>query len=91
MVKINAKKFAWEVSLTSGFFYTICAVFVALLPSFSGQLLGWLMHIMNLEVLQIGMRVTFGSFIAGLGQVLLYMYIIAWLFAWLFNRSIKSK
>lgn len=91
MIKINSKKFAWELSLTSGFVYTICTAFVALFPNLSGQLLGWLTHIMNLETLQRGMNVTFGSFIGGLGQVLLYMYIVGFILAWLFNRSVRYK
>lgn len=90
MIKMNSKKFAWELSLTSGFVYTICTAFVALFPGFSSQLLGWLTHIMNLEALQRGMNVTFGSFIGGLGQVILYTYLAGRILAWLFNRSVKG-
>ncbi len=90
MIKINSKKFAWELSLTSGFVYTICTAFVTLFPGFSSRLLGWLTHIMNLEALPRGMNVTLGSFIGGLGQVILYTYLAGWILAWLFNRSVKG-
>ena len=89
-MKLNIQKFAWEASATTGMVYTICTIFVVLFPRLSIQLLGWLTHVMNIEILERGMGVTFGSFIGGLGQVILYTYIGASLFSWLFNRAVRS-
>lgn len=89
-MKLNPQTFARESSLVMGAVYIVCAAFVALFPEFSTRLLGWFIHVSNLELIQRGVGMTWGGFIAGLGQTLLYAYIGAGLFAWLFNRSMRT-
>ena len=89
-MQLNGQKFAWESAAITGMVYSICTIFVALFPAFSTKLMGWLFHLLNFEILGRGLNVTFGGFIAGLGQTVLYTYIGAWLFSWLFNRAVKS-
>ena len=89
-MKLNPQTFAREASLVIGAVYVVCAAFVVLFPEFSTKLLGWFIHVSNFELIQRGVSLTWGGFIAGLGQTLLYTYIGAGLFVWLFNRSVKN-
>jgi len=90
LMKLNPQTFARESSLVMGAVYVVCAAFVALFPEFSTKLLGWFIHVSNLELIQRGVSMTWGGFIAGLGQTFLYGYVFAGLFAWLFNRSVRA-
>lgn len=89
-MELNKKKFAWAGAQTMGIVYVVCAVFVALWPDFAMRLFGWLAHLVDVDKFAGDVRVTVGSFIGGLAQVLLYTYVGAWLFAWLHNRSMAK-
>ncbi len=69
-----------------GVLYVICAIFVALWPGFALQLLGWLVHLVNVEKFAGDVAMTFSGFILGLLQVVIYTYISAWLVAWPHNK-----
>jgi len=69
-----------------GAFYIICALFVTLWPGFALQLFGWLVHLINVEKFAGNVVMTFGGFIVGLTQAVVYTYIGAWLVVWLHNK-----
>lgn len=68
-----------------GIVYVVCAVFVALWPEFSAQLMGWLLHLVAIEPVGI----FFPDVVYGLIQAVIYTYITLWIFAWLHNRFVK--
>jgi len=76
---------------TMGIVYAICAVFVSLWPDFAMRLLGWLVHLVNVDKFAGDMEITAGGFIISLAQILVYTYVIAWIFAWLHNRFMSPK
>lgn len=84
---LNPKKVALALTQTAGIVYIVCAALVAVAPKIAWQLAGWLSHVTNLEIL--GRNLTFGGFLIGLAQVLIYAYLSGWLFAKMYNRAIR--
>lgn len=89
--QINKGGFALAASGVMGAIYTICAIFVALWPDFSLQLFGWLVHLINVEKFAGDVVMTFGGFLAGLAQVVIYAYIGAWFIAMLHNKFCRES
>lgn len=89
--KINTGGFAKAAAGIMGLVYVVCAIFIALWPGFALQLLGWLAHLVNVEKFAGDVAITFGGFLAGLAQVVIYSYIVAWLVARLHNKFCKSN
>lgn len=89
--QINTQGFALASAGVMGMIYILCAVFVALWPDFALQLLGWLVHLVNVEKFALDVAITFGGFLAGLVQAVLYTYIGAWILAWLHNKFCVIK
>jgi len=85
-MQLNIKKFASAAAITMGVVYVVCAAFVALFPAFATTLLGWLVHLVDLET----RTLTWGGFL-GLVQAILYTYLAGLLFGWLHNRSVQPK
>jgi len=69
-----------------GAIYVACAAFVALWPEFAVKLLGWLVHLVNVEKFAGDVRITPLGFLIGLAQAVVYTYVGAWLFSWLHNK-----
>lgn len=84
--QINKNSFALAAGGVMGGIYVVCSIFVALWPEFALQLLGWLVHLVNVDKFAGDMAMTLGGFIAGLIQVIIYSYIGAWLIALLHNK-----
>lgn len=89
-MELNKQKFSLAAAITMGIAYVVCAVFTVLFPDVALKFLGWMTHIVNVEKFAGGIEITFGSFVLGLLPILFYTYSIAYLFAWLYNRFIKS-
>ena len=87
-MELNALKFARAAALTAGAAYVVCVLFVAAAPDLALRFLGWLVHLTNVEQF-VGFSVTFGGAVLGLLPILFYSYFGAWLFAFLYNRSLK--
>ncbi|MDP3901529.1 MAG: DUF5676 family membrane protein [bacterium] len=85
---LNKKKFASQITLLISSAYLVCALFTAIWPIAATKLVGWMMHILNVEQFAY-IGITFGGTIIGLIQVVIYSYIFSWLFATVFNRSLK--
>lgn len=88
---INKHGFALAAGGVIGAIYVVCAIFVALWPQGALQLLGWLVHLINVEKFAGAVAMTFGGFIWGLVQAVVYSYIGAWLVAWLHNKFCGSN
>jgi len=86
---LNTRTFSNSAALTMGVVYVVCAAFVALFPDLALQLLGWLVHLVNVDKFAGDVAMTWAGFVGGLIQVLLYTWVGAYLFAWLHNRSVK--
>lgn len=88
--QINKNGFALASGGVFGGIYIVCVIFVALWPDFALQLFGWLVHLVNVDKFAGDVAITFGGFIAGLAQVIIYTYVGAWFIAWLHNRFVKT-
>ena len=89
--QINKNGFALAAGGVMGGLYVICAIFVALWPGFALQLFGWLVHLVNVEKFAGDVAITFGGFVWGLIQAIVYTYVGAWLVAWLHNKFCGSN
>ena len=89
--KINIRGFAKAVACIIGLVYVVCAIFVTLWPDLALRLFGWLVHLVNIDKFAGDVNITAGGFIAGLVQIVIYSYVIAWLIAWLHNKFCKSN
>lgn len=87
-MKFAQNKFALSAAATWGIMYIACTIVVAPVPSFALKLLGWLAHLVNVD--QFATEITVGGVLIGLGEVLVYSYIAAFIFAWLYNRLVKD-
>ena len=83
---INKNGFALAAGGVMGAVYVLCALLVALWPDFALQLFGWLVHLVNVEKFAGDVAITFGGFIVGLIQAVVYTYVGAWVVAWLHNK-----
>lgn len=90
-MRLNLQKFSLLSTAATGVIYSACTLFVALWPGASIKLMGWLFHLSIPEAVFGSMRVNFAGFVGGLLQVSIYMYIAAWIFAWVFNRTVKHQ
>ena len=89
--QIDKKSFGLAAGGGLGVIYVVCAIFVALWPNFALQLFGWLVHLVNVDKFAGDVGMTFGGFIWGFVQVILYAYIGAWLIAWLHNKFCRAN
>lgn len=89
--QINKNGFALAAGGVMGGLYVVCAIFVALWPALALQLFGWLVHLVNVEKFAGDVGITFGGFIWGLIQAVVYTYIGAWLVVWLHNKFCGSS
>ncbi len=89
-MSLNLQKFSLLAAGASGVVYAVCSLFVALFPATSTTLMGWLFHLTNPEAVFGAMRITLIGFIGGLVEVVVYIYVVSLIFAWIFNKSAKS-
>lgn len=82
---LKSQPFALAAALAMGIAYIACTAFVAIFPELSSALIGWLMHLENVE----RNVVSWISFLGGLVQVLLYTYLVALIFAGLHNKFVE--
>lgn len=88
---INKNKVALSAGLTGAIMYIFCAIFVWILPDLSLKLIGWLAHLVNLqEKLSGNVTLTIGGVATGLIEVFIYLYVVGWIFAGVYNRLNKS-
>ena len=86
-MKLQEKSLALAAAVTMTIAYAVCTVFVALFPKLAAAILGWMVHLVDINA---DVSITFGSFIGGLLPLVLYSYVGAWVFAWIYNRAARS-
>jgi len=87
-MQLDKQKFSLYVSGASALVYAVCAIFVALFPEFSTKLMTSLFHIPS--AVNVGSRVTLSGAIIGTIEVAIYLLVTGWIFAWVFNKSVKQ-
>jgi hypothetical protein len=87
---LEVQKFSLAAALTMGAVYIVCIVFVMIWPNFSMQLLGWLVHLVNVDKFAGDVQITLAGAVFGLIQAVVYTYIGALLFGWLHNKFMKK-
>lgn len=90
-MRLNMQKFSLLSAAAAGIVYSACTLFVALWPSFSTSLMGWLFHLSDPDAVFGSMRVNIAGYITGLAEVIIYSYAVSLIFAWIFNQSVKEK
>jgi len=60
------------------------------LPDLSAKLMGSLFHVSNPQTVFGATRVTLNGAIIGIIEVAIYTYVAALIFAWIFNKSVKT-
>jgi hypothetical protein len=85
-MKLDKGKFALGITGVAAILYAACTLFVYLFPEFAAQLMQWLLHVASID----GRSYNLGGFVGGLIEVAIYSYIAAWLFAWVFNCSVRE-
>jgi len=88
-MELDKNKFSLSAAGAMGLVYIVCAIFVALAPDFALKLFGWLVHLVNVDKFTGDVAITFGGFLIGLIQILIYTYLTFWIFAWLHNKFRK--
>lgn len=89
-MKINKQRFAGRLTMTMGVLYILCTAFVALFPGLAMKLTAAMFHLVEVSKSTGSFQVTFGNFLLGLIPLLFYTYIGAWLFAWIFEKSVET-
>lgn len=89
-MQLDIKRFALAATITMGIVYAVCAIFVAIAPQAAMTLLGWLMHLVNVDKFAGDVAITAAGFVGGLVQILIYTYIAGWLFAWIHNKTMTK-
>lgn len=84
---IEPKKLSLALAETAGILYAVCAAVVAVSPGFALTLLGWIAHLSNLQ--ELSRQMTLGGFLGGLALIMVYFYLAGWVFAKLYNRTMK--
>ena len=86
-MEIRQHAFALALAETAAVLYAICAFIVALWPELALQFMGSMMHLVNVEQFATDIEITWGSFLIGLIQAVVYSYVAGWLFTWFYNRT----
>lgn len=84
-MEIDKNKFSLAAAATMGIWYVLCASLVALAPETAVKLFNWMVHMVNLET-----SVSFPEVIYGFIEAVVFAYITAYVFVWLYNRLIKT-
>jgi len=85
IMQLDKNKFSLAAAATIGVLYIICAILVALAPNAALNLLGWLVHLVNLQA-----GISFPGAIYGFAEAVVLSYLAAYVFAWLHNRFMKQ-
>lgn len=84
---INKRAITTAAAGTVGVAYLVCAIFVSLWPQAAMALMGWLVHLVNVERYAGDIRITLPGVIFGLVEAMVYAAAVSYLFAWLYERA----
>jgi hypothetical protein len=86
-VRLNPIAFAAATAISIAIIWTLCSVFVAILPSAMMSMTGHMMHA-TLEAFS--WRLTLAGYLVGLVAWSAWAAVTAWLIAWFYNRLAVS-
>ncbi|MBS3128099.1 hypothetical protein J4410_03055 [Candidatus Woesearchaeota archaeon] len=78
----------FALSITASMIYTLCALIITLWPISSFQFFNNWFHGIDLTKIAVSPQITLGSFVIGLLEIIVIMYIIGMLYAWLYNKCV---
>ena len=87
--KLNEKKVALSLALTSGIIYIVCAVLIAILPTGTMKAFGFLFDGIDINKIS-STSVSFTSTILGLIEVVALSLVAGYIFAMIYNKR-KEK
>ena len=82
--KLNAKRVAYSLAGVSGIVYLICAILVAISPSGTVMVFGYMFH--GIDISQISTTPTLSGTVIGLVEIIILALIVGWLFAKIYNK-----
>lgn len=88
---LDIQKFSLAAGAMAGILFTVCSAFFALWPVLGMRLAGPMIHLLNVDKYAGDIGVTWAGFLLGLVQWIVYTYLGALLFAWLYNRFLKNS
>lgn len=89
MAGFTRVRIANALAATTAFLWTLCAVFVWLLPSLSLTIVEWWMHGMSLEVMG-EWNLTVTNFVLGGLTLTVSAWLGGWVFGWVWKKMGKS-
>ena len=88
-MKLNEKSFALASGTVLAILAVVCAALVGLWPAATMKFYGWTAHF-DMTGFAPLRQVTFSNFIGGIVVMFVAGYIVAWLFASLYNKFTKN-
>ncbi len=85
-MQLDKNKFGLAAAGTMGIWYLICALLVAVAPDLASTLFGWMVHLVGLTAAAI----SWGTFFAGLIEILILSYLTGWVFAAAHNWAVRK-
>ncbi len=83
--KISSKKVAYSLALVAGIVYLVCAVLVAIAPTWTVNFFGALFH--GIDISQIARTpVPLTTTILGLIEIVVLGYLVGWLFGAVYSK-----
>ncbi|MDP3888942.1 MAG: DUF5676 family membrane protein [bacterium] len=88
-MKLNTHAFAFASSITASLWFLICAALMFMWPDRMLQLTAPLFHMSSFVLFQPFIQITLMNVISGAIQWFIYTYLIAFTFAFSYNRMVK--
>lgn len=81
-MKLSEGGFSSAIAGAASALYALCTLFVYLWPGVSATLMRALTHAKT----EVARTITFGGFLLGILQVFIYVLVVSWIFAKIFNK-----
>lgn len=76
------------LSITAGIVYVLCGLFVAIWPTQALRFFSDWIHAADLTKVLVIKSLTLASFFRGLGETVLFFYVVGVLYAWTYNKCV---
>ena len=82
---LKPKKIGYSLALVAGIVYLVCAILVAVAPTWTVNFFGALFH--GIDITQIARTpVSLASTVLGLVEIVVIGYLIGWVFGVIYNK-----
>lgn len=86
--KLHPHPVGGALAVVAGIIYVVCAAAVKLWPTGTVQFFGDWFHGIDITKIAGVKALTFGAFVRGLLEVLIFAYLVGALYAWVYNRCV---